>query len=39
MFDPELVDLFFENFDEIMKVHEMYSQKEIVNPEAFDPVR
>lgn len=39
MFDPELVDIFFENFDEIIKIHEMYSQKEEANPNAFDPVR
>lgn len=39
MFDPELVEIFFENFDVIMKIHEMYSNKERENPKAFDPVR
>lgn len=38
MFDPELVKIFFDNFDEVMKIHEMYSNKERENPKAFDPV-
>lgn len=37
MFDPELVDIFVENFDEIMKVYNMYSQRENENPYAYDP--
>lgn len=39
MFDPEIVDLFFKHFDEVMQIHSMYSQKESENPSAYDPTR